>query len=120
MTIGAANDFEPIHASSATDRVIHELQIYGHRPHQDEPDPRPLPDATKVRGAIADIFDALVASLSDTRLEPDLEDLLWSSVNLFHRAADRVQRELHRNEDDQKRGLRRQHGRRAGSLSTAA
>ena len=38
-----------------------------------------------IAGAVADIFDALVATLSDTRLEPDLEDLLWSTVNLFHR-----------------------------------
>ena len=36
--------YEPYHASSPTDRVILELQMYGHRPHQDEPDPRPLPD----------------------------------------------------------------------------
>ena len=28
---------------------------------------------------------ALVATLGDTRLEPDLENLLWSTVNLFHR-----------------------------------
>ena len=41
-----------------------------------------------IAGAVADIFDALVATLSDTRLEPDLEDLLWSTVNLFHRACD--------------------------------
>jgi hypothetical protein len=32
--------------------------------------------------------------LGDTRLEPDLEDLLWSTVNLFHRAGERIQREL--------------------------
>ena len=31
--------YEPYHASSPTDRVILELQMYGHRPHQDEPDP---------------------------------------------------------------------------------
>ena len=77
---------EPLHASSPTDRVLTELQLYGYRPFQDEPDPRPLPDARTAAGAIADIFDALVATLSDTRLEPDLEDLLWSTVNLFHRA----------------------------------
>jgi hypothetical protein len=29
-----------------------------------------------------------------TRLEPDLEELLWSTVNLFHRATDRIEREL--------------------------
>src|SRR6202008_5122281 len=87
-------DFEPVHASSPTDHVLTELQLYGHRPFQDEPDPRPLPEARAIAGAVADIFDALVSTLSDTRLEPDLENLLWSTVNVFHRAADRVLREL--------------------------
>jgi hypothetical protein len=48
---------------------------------------------------VADIFDVLIATLRETRLEPDLEDLLWSTVNLFHRATDRVQRALDDNED---------------------
>src|SRR5437667_4903390 len=103
-------DFEPQHSSSPTDHVLAELQLYGHRPFQDEPDPRPLPEARIISGAVADIFDALIATLDDTRLEPDLEDLLWSTVNLFHRAADRVQRELDDNEDAQKRCQREQDG----------
>ena len=48
--------------------------------------------------------------LRDTRLEPDLEDLLWSAVNLFHRAADRVERELDDNEVAQKRSQKEQDG----------
>jgi hypothetical protein len=110
MAIDQHPDDEPIHASSATSQVIHELQLYGHRRHQDEPDPRPLPDEPVVRGALADIFDALIATLADTRLEPDLEDLLWSTVNLFHRAAGRIQRELDRNEDDQRKSQQEQDG----------
>jgi hypothetical protein len=39
-----------------------------------------------------------MATLQDTRLQPDLPDLLWSTVNLFPRAVDRVQRELDANE----------------------
>jgi hypothetical protein len=73
-------------------------------PSQDEPDPRPLPDGDHVAGAIADIFDALIATLEDTRLEPDLDDLLWSTVNVFHRATDRIERELDDNEQAQRRG----------------
>ena len=68
------------------------------------------PKRNAIAGAVADIFDALIATLSDTRLEPDLEDLLWSTVNLFHRAADRVQRELDDNEDAQKRSQNEQDG----------
>ena len=85
--------YEPPHATSPTDDVLNELQLHGYRPFQDEPDPRPLPEARTVAGAIADIFDALVATLSDTRLEPDLEGLLWSAVNLFHRANARIERD---------------------------
>jgi hypothetical protein len=43
---------------------------------QDEPDPRPLPEAPVIGGAVADIFDASIATLQHTRLEPDLDDLL--------------------------------------------
>ena len=103
-------DFEEAHASSPTGHVLTELQLYGHRPFQDEPDPRPLPEAEAIGGAVADIFDALVATLSDTRLEPDLEDLLWSAVNLFHRAVDRIGRELDDNEQAQRRSQKEQDG----------
>ncbi len=98
------------HGASQTDHVLAELQLYGFRAFADEPDPRPLPDGAAVAGAIADIFDALVASLTDTRLEPDLDDLLWSSVNLFHRAGERIERELDSNERAQRRGQREQDG----------
>ena len=102
--------YEPPHATSPTDHVLNELQLHGYRPFQDEPDPRPLPEARTVAGAVADIFDALVATLSDTRLEPDLEDLLWSTVNLFHRANERIERELDDNEQAQRRSQREQDG----------
>jgi hypothetical protein len=101
--------FEP-QASSPTDHVIAELQLYGHHPFQDEPDPRPLPEAGAVGGAVADIFDALVATLTDTRIEPDLEDLLWSMVNLFHRAIERIERKLDENEQAQRRSQHEQDG----------
>jgi hypothetical protein len=103
-------DFDGSEASSPTDLVVTELQLYGHRPFQDEPDPRPLPEARAIAGAVADIFDALVSTVSDTRLEPDLENLLWSTVNVFHRAADRVLRELDDNEVAQKRSQKEQDG----------
>ena len=102
--------FEPLHASSPTDHVLTELQLHGYRPGADEPDPRPLPEGEAIGGAVADIFDALVATLGDTRLEPDLEDLLWSTVNIFHRAGERVQRELDDNADAQKRSQKEQDG----------
>ena len=88
MTNHPDSNYEPRHAASSTASLLGELQLYGYRPFQDEPDTRPMPEERQVGTALADIFDALVATLTDTRLEPDLEDLLWSTVNLFHRAAD--------------------------------
>jgi hypothetical protein len=104
------DSYEPHHESSPTDHVLHELQLYGYRPFTDEPDGRPLPEGNHVAGAIADIFDALIVTLEDTRLEPDLDDLLWSTVNVFHRATDRIERELDDNEQAQRRGQREQDG----------
>jgi hypothetical protein len=103
------DDAEPAHVSP-TAHLLDELQLFGHRPFTDEPDPRPLPEAPRVRGALADIFDALVATLADTRLEPDLADLLWSVVNLFHRTVGRIERRLDDNEQAQRRSQREQDG----------
>ena len=103
-------DYEPEHTASPTEQVLSELKLHGHRPFYDEPDTRPLPESEELSGVVADIFDALTSTLSDTRLEPDLHDLLWSAVNLFHRAIERVQRKLDDNEDAQKRAQREQDG----------
>ena len=110
MTDPSLTDREPHHAESPTAAVLTELQLYGHRPFQDEPDARPLPEEGAIRTALADIFDALVSTFSDTRLEPDLEDLLWSQVNIFHRASERIERELDTNEQAQKRSHKEQDG----------
>jgi len=104
----AAN--EPVHSSSHTGHVLTELQLYGWRPFEDEPDPRPLPEDSMVSSAVADIFDALIATLGDTRLEPELDELLWGTVNLFHRATTRTDRELDDNEQAQRRLQREQNG----------
>src|SRR5690606_23021131 len=59
---------EPVHSASQTAHALTELQLYGWHPFQDEPDPRPLPEGDHVNAAVADIFDALVATLGETRL----------------------------------------------------
>src|ERR1700704_4731967 len=104
------DDIEAAHGASPPEHGLSELELFGYRPFDDQPDPRPLPEGKMITGAVADIFDALVATLSDTRLEPDLEDLLWSTVNLFHRATDRIERELDDNEQAQQRSQREQNG----------
>ncbi|SFU22510.1 DUF2493 domain-containing protein [Mesorhizobium sp. YR577] len=99
----AYHDHDTVQASSPTDHLLTELQLYGYRPFEDEPDPRPLPEGNRVAGAVDDIFDALISTFEDTRLEPDLDALLWSTVNVFHRAAGRIERELDNNEQAQRR-----------------
>jgi hypothetical protein len=77
-------------ALSPTGHALQELALFGYRPFADEPDPRPLPETRLIDGAASDMFDAMAAALGDTRLESDLEDLLWGLVNVFHRGAERV------------------------------
>jgi hypothetical protein len=103
-------EFEPQHGASQLHHVLTELQLYGYRPFSDEPDPRPLPEGKTIAASVADIFDAFVATLSDSRMEPDLENLLWSTVNLFHRAAGRIERQLDDNEQAQRKSQHEQDG----------
>jgi hypothetical protein len=90
--------------------MLQELELYGRRPFDDDLDPRPLPEGRLVEAAAADSFDAMGACLADTRLEPDMEDLLWGFTNVFHRAGERVERELDANEQAQRRLQREQDG----------
>lgn len=110
MTDRDDTEFEPQHSSSSIDHVLTELQLYGYRPFGDEPDPRPPPEGKTIAVAVADIFDAIVATLSDSRMEPDLDHLLWSTVNLFHRAAGRIERQLDANEQAQRQSQHEQDG----------
>ncbi|MGD9805458.1 MAG: DUF2493 domain-containing protein [Hyphomicrobiaceae bacterium] len=103
-------DHLPDRTASPTAHLLDELALHAHRPFDDEADPRPLPGPEKIQGALADIFDALVATLSDTRLEPDLEVLLWSVVNIFHRRIDRIEHELDKNETSQRTSQHEQDG----------
>jgi hypothetical protein len=104
------DEIEPQHSASPTDHVLTELQLHGWRPAEGEPDPRPAPEVRIIEGAVADIFDALIATMADTCLDFDLDELLWSGVNMFHRAVERVERKLDDNEQAQKRLQREQDG----------
>jgi hypothetical protein len=97
-------------AQSATGALLDEMALYGYRPGQDEPDPRPLPEAEMVQAELAGIVDAIAGMLADTRLEDDLADLLWSFVAIFHRKIDRLERDLDANEQAQHRSRLEQNG----------
>jgi hypothetical protein len=104
------DDHEPEHQESPTSVILQELSLYAYRPFSDEPDSRPLPEDQMAIGAVVDTFDAFVSALHDTRIEPDLEDLLWGVTNVFHRAVERVERELDDNEVAQRSSQREQDG----------
>ena len=89
---------------------IEELQIHGYHPHEDEPDPRPLPDADQLDQGLDLLFEGLTAALTGSRFEDDLDDLAWHLADLFHRKASRVQRSLDDNEDRQRRSQAEQDG----------
>jgi len=103
-------EFEPDHSTSPTGHVIEDLELYRYRPSEDEPDPRICPEDHVIRTAVADIFDALISTMADTSLDFDLDEILWSTVNTFHRAVDRVETKLDDNEQAQKRLQREQDG----------
>jgi hypothetical protein len=98
------------HAASPTAHLLDELALCGHRPGQDEPDSRPLPEPDTACGQLNAAIEALSVMLTGTRLEDDLADLLWSFVNLFHRKIERVERELDFNEQAQRKGQAEQDG----------
>ncbi len=97
-------------AQSPSSHLLDELALHGYRPLDEEPDPRPLPSSEAASLALESVVEALSSLLLDTRLEADLPDLLWSFVNLFHRKAERVSRELNDNETAQRRSQSEQDG----------
>lgn len=75
---------------SATATIMHRMELYGATPPADEVDPRPLPDTDTSKSVLAEIFIALEHSLTDTCLDSETADLLWSLVNIFQRKCDRL------------------------------
>lgn len=106
----AHDEFEPDHSTSPTGHAIEALELYGFRPAEGEADPRITPEDTAIQGAVADIFDALISTMADTSLDFDLDEIMWSTVNTFHRAVERIERKLDDNEQAQKRLQREQDG----------
>lgn len=103
---GSAESLPP----SASTHLLDELALHGHRPFEDDPDPRPLPSSDVAENALTAIFEAASGMLMDTRLEPDLPDLLWGFVNLFHRQSERASRALDDNEVAQRNSQGAQDG----------
>ena len=96
--------------ASQTEYAAEHLRLFGPIFSDDEPDTRPLPDDIHMQGTICDMFSALDFCLSDNPLEADREGLLWGLVNLFHRAAERLDQQLDDNTVAQQAAQRQQDG----------
>lgn len=102
---------------SATGRAMEAMALFGHRASDDEPDTRPIPETVELEGVVSSLFSAVTAPLSDTGLEGELPDVLWSLVDVFHRKSDRVQRRLDDNEVRQRTAQEQQDGSEIQSVS---
>lgn len=96
--------------SSATAAVIEGLETFGYTPGRDELDYRPMPEPEELQGCVSAIFAIMADTLHGTCLEPDLEVMLRSLTDVFHRKADNVRRELDDNESNQRRSQDLQDG----------
>lgn len=105
-----AHRFSSETASSPTAALLDEIALYGVRPQSDEADFRPLPDADTVEMGIGSIVEALLSVFGDTRLEDDLDEMLWSVANIFHRRLIHTQKLLDDNEGAQRQLLAEQDG----------
>ncbi len=102
--------------SSQTADACETLALYGATPAPDEIDPRPLPEQDQTSCAIASMVEATHMLLSDTQLEEDLEEMLWSLTNIFHRKLYLIERRLDDNEAEQRQMMREQDGSEVKSL----
>lgn len=95
---------------TATARVADNLALYGHTPRDDEPEYRPIPSGDELDGVVTCLLSAITGPFTDTALEPDIDDMLWSLVNTLHYKVERIQRTLDDNEAAQRTALEEQDG----------
>ncbi|WP_062213243.1 DUF2493 domain-containing protein [Aureimonas sp. AU12] len=79
--------------SSPTAHLLAEMQLYGVTADGDR-DYRPLPDADALPAQIGDVMANLRDIFADTRLEGELQEMLWSLVNSFHRRHTHTEKRL--------------------------
>jgi hypothetical protein len=79
-------------SSTATAHVMAGLALHGYTPDHNEPDPREMPDQAALEGLASALMSALAGVLSGTGLEPEIQDLSWSLVDIFHRKSHRLQK----------------------------
>ncbi len=90
--------------------LLEELAVTGYRPFEEHDDPRPLPAKRAMDQGLQVAMSALEQAFADTRLEDDIEDVLWGFVNVFHRRVEQIERKLDENEQAQRASQREHDG----------
>lgn len=88
--------------TSPTADILETMALYGAKPPADEPDPRPLPDEASVECSLEALIEATVSILHNTQLEDDLDEVLWSVTDIFHRRLMHIEKRLGDNEGKQR------------------
>lgn len=96
--------------TSPTADALDTLALYGGTLPEDETDRRPLPEEDQLETAITAMVEASQMLLTDTQLEEDLQEILWSLTNIFHRRLTSLERQLDENECEQRDLVRCQDG----------
>ena len=110
MTFDDDHDEFP-HTSSPTADVLDNLiELYGYRAPHGGAETRPVPELDRAARRQADIFDAYIATLTDTCYQAISKGLLWGQVNLFHRAVERDRQATDGNEQAQRHSQKQQDG----------
>ncbi|MEW7009891.1 DUF2493 domain-containing protein [Lentilitoribacter sp. EG35] len=72
-------------STSQTAHMLDQLALLGATPSSDETDHCELPETDQVEFSIGVLFDSVSDLLSGSQLENDIEEMLWSLTNIFHR-----------------------------------
>ena len=86
-------------SGSATAAAIERIALYGLKSADEPNDP---PDQEMLAGIAQHTMEAFAGAVEGTPLERDLNELLWSLVNVFHRRLFTLQLRLDENEDAQR------------------
>ena len=97
-------------AASPSPHLLDELALHGYRPLEDDPDPRPLPSSDAASFALEIRRRSARGPLYRHAPRGRSPRSLWSFVNLFHRKAERIGRDLDDNETAQRRSQAEQDG----------
>lgn len=96
--------------TSPTAAVINHLALHGSTPGPDDHDHRDLPSDDSVEFSIHCLFETLAGLITDSQIEEDLEELLWSMTNIFHRRLIQIKKRLDDNDGELREMLTAQDG----------